>query len=68
MAAHLLLDLLLFDELVVGAMQLMLQATVPVVGGGRSPALSQQALLANRKTGLTQGLAAAVVQSAAGVN
>lgn len=59
MAAHLLLDLLLLDELVVGAVQLPLQATVPVMGGlpggGRSPALSQQALSANEKTGFTQG-------------
>lgn len=58
MAAYLLLDLLLLDALVVGAVQLPLQAAVLVVGGlpggGRSPALAQQTL-ANGNTGLTRG-------------
>lgn len=58
-AAYLLLDLLFLDALVVGAVQLPLQAAVLVVGGlpggGRSPALAQQALTANRNTGLTRG-------------
>lgn len=49
LAAHLLLDLLLLNELVVGAVQLPLQAAVPVVGGRGSPALAQKALPANRK-------------------
>lgn len=59
LADYLLLDLLFLDELVVGTVQLPLQAAVPVVGGlpggGRSPALAQQALTTNRNTGLTQG-------------
>lgn len=68
LAAHLLLDLLLLDELVVGAVQLMVQAAIPVVGCGRSSALAQQTLLANRKTRFGHGPASVAVQSAARVN